>query len=69
MARGSNGWDIGKLPMLMIPPVRQNVNGSFCRILPPFVNSRRVPYILSICTRMLNSYIVHLKFSFICATI
>lgn len=45
MARGSNGWDIGKLPMLMIPPVRQTVNGSFCRILPPFVNSRRVPYI------------------------
>ena len=69
MARGSNGWDIGKLPMLMIPPVRQNVNGSFCRILPPFVNSRRAPYILSICTRMLNSYIVHLKFSFICAMI
>lgn len=55
--------------MLMIPPVRQTVNGSFCRILPPFVNSRRVPYILSICTRMLNSYIVHLKFSFICAMI
>ena len=48
MARGSNGWDIGKLPMLMILPIRQNVNESFCRILPPFVNSRRVPYILSI---------------------
>ena len=48
---GPNGWDIGKLPMLMISRLSKIVNGSFCRFRAAGVEARRLVRFLSLCTK------------------